>query len=213
MNNIKLICITCNRSDISYEEQVELVCAGGADMVIFRDHELSARALVETARTLRDICRKNKVMFLVSGRADVSLAVEADGVHLAIDDISVDAARQVLGPRRVVCCDIMSHGQALEAAEMGASYIFAGPVFSAAGKGVAAPSIDIVRLLKKRVKVPIIAFGSITKDNAAEAIRGGADGLAVSRAVCDAADISRAAAEIKAVIIKTEKEQERMYPS
>ena len=37
---IDLLCITCPRDDISYEQQVELACQGGADMIQLRDKKM-----------------------------------------------------------------------------------------------------------------------------------------------------------------------------
>ena len=46
---IELLCITYPRKDMSYYEQVELACQGGADMIQFRDKELSDKDILETA--------------------------------------------------------------------------------------------------------------------------------------------------------------------
>ena len=44
---IKLLCITCPRDDISYEKQVEFACQGGADMIQLRDKKMSDKDLFD----------------------------------------------------------------------------------------------------------------------------------------------------------------------
>jgi thiamine-phosphate pyrophosphorylase len=57
--------------------------------------------------------------------------------------------------------------------------------------------VDVIRMVKKRVQIPVIAFGGITAANVAEVIETGADGAAAARAVCGAKDIRQAAVDMK----------------
>ena len=85
------------------EAIVEAAVAAGVDWVQIRERELSGAALWAFAagvaaaarRTARG--RSEALRILVNRRADVALAIGADGVHLGYDAMDVDTARRVLG--------------------------------------------------------------------------------------------------------------------
>lgn len=202
---VKVYCITTNRSDMPCEEQVEFACKGGADAIQFGDAKRTAKEIVATGQKLRDICRKYKALFLIGGRPDIALACDADGVHLAGDDIPAEFARHILGPRRTIGIAVSSLGQALAAAQSGADFLSVGPLFPASAEG--AVGLGGISLIKKRVKVPVLGAGGITLENVADVVKADADGAIVSRAVCGARDIEQAARELKKKIVDIEEEQ------
>lgn len=203
LNKIKLYCITCKRSDISFEDQVEQSCQGGADAVLFRARDLSDRQILVFGEQLKAICRKYKALFILDGRPDLAFALDADGVHLEQDDIPMSFARQIISSRRIVGVSASSLNQATTLAQEGADYVLVGPLYrSAKGPGDES-GVDLVRLVKKRVKVPVIAFGGITTANASEAVTAGADGVAASEAICGAPSVRDAAKAMKEAVDKT----------
>lgn len=180
---------------MSYEEEAELACKGGAEAFRFGDGKIPAKEIVSTGRALKEICKKYKALFIISGRPDLALACEADGVHLENDDIPLEFARQILGPRRLVASSVSSLGQALAAAQEGADLLTVGPLFPASSEG--AVGLGCIPLIKKRVRIPVLGAGGVTLDTVAEVMASGADGVMVSRAVCGAKDVAQAAVEMK----------------
>ena len=57
---------------------------------------------------------------------DIALAVGAHGVHVGQDDIPAKAARQLLGPNKVLGVSVKTVQQAQQAAADGADYLGAG---------------------------------------------------------------------------------------
>ncbi|MBN1622658.1 MAG: thiamine phosphate synthase [Endomicrobiales bacterium] len=205
--NINLYCVTLKRDDLSYEEQVERACEGGADAVQLRDSDLPAKEIISLGKTLKNICHEKKVLFIVNDRPDLAVAIDCDGVHLGQDDISVEYARKILGPGKIIGCSTSSLGQALEAVREGANYVSVGPVFKTPIKpGKEAHGVDLIRIVKNRVKVPVIAIGGINQDNVQDVVQSGADGIAVVRAVCGADDIKKSAQQLKQKILNLKKE-------
>jgi thiamine-phosphate diphosphorylase len=195
---IKLYCFTVDRQDITLEEQAEKACQGGADAIEFQCAAFSAKDALLHGERLRDVCRELKALFFISSRPDIALALDADGVALRTDDIPLITARQILGPRKQVLASISSLGQAMQAAQDGADYLMVGPIYPE-GQVTDKESrgVDVIRMVKKRVQIPVIAFGGITAANVAEVIETGADGAAAARAVCGAKDIRQAAVDMK----------------
>src|SRR5437870_4688074 len=93
----RLYVITTPPSECSYEQMVADACAGGADVVQFRDKLLSRKERYELAGKLRTICSANHVLFIVNDDLEIALAAKADGVHLGQDDMPMAAARGLLG--------------------------------------------------------------------------------------------------------------------
>src|SRR5690349_21927334 len=80
----------------TYERMVEDACAGGVDILQFRDKHTPHRELYEIATRLREICDAHKVLFIVNDHLEVALAAGADGVHFGQDDMKTDVARVIL---------------------------------------------------------------------------------------------------------------------
>ncbi len=206
MFKIRLYCITCARNDMSYEEEVTQAIRGGADAIQFRDETLSDKRLLETGERLKSICHEKKVLFIVNNRPDIAVAIDSDGVHLGQDDLPAGWARKILGPRKIIGVSVSTLGEAITAEKEGASYLGLGPIFETPIKAErAAVGLEVIALIKKRVKLPIIAIGGINRDNVAEVIRSGADGVSMIRSVCGAADIALEARQLKAKIIEAQK--------
>jgi thiamine monophosphate synthase len=96
---------------------------------------------------------------------------------------------------------------AQEAAEAGINYLSIGPLFCpSAGKD--APGIDSIRLIKKRVKVPVFAEGAITPETVPDIIIIGAEGVMAMDIICSYT-VESSVRELKERILKIEADQEK----
>jgi thiamine-phosphate pyrophosphorylase len=163
--------------------------AAGVRVVQYREKHAGTRALVEEARKLRTLCRG--ALFLVNDRVDVALAVGADGVHLGQDDLPYGPARELLGPDKIIGITVHSVAEAVAAQKLGADYLGISPIFATGTKADAgAPAgVALLRDIKPRVPLPLIAVGGLTLANAGEAIRAGAHGLCAIAAVVTREDV------------------------
>ena len=178
---------------------VRAALAGGADCVQLRKKGLSDRAFFRLAQKLLGETTKAGARLVVNHRVDVAVAVDADGVHLGWRSMSVDEARRLTGEDTLVGVSCHTVEEALDAAEAGASYIFAGPVFDTPSKrGLVSPiGIEGLRRIRAGVSMPVIAIGGVTAENAHSLIEAGAFGVAVIRAVMDAPDPAEATTELR----------------
>ncbi len=171
-------------------------------MIQLRDKLAGPRQLLSEARQIRQLCRARGVSFIVNDRLDLALAVDADGVHLGQDDLPPMAARAILGRDKFLGVSTHSLEQALEAAEQGADYLGIGPIFATGTKatGYEPRGCDIIRQVRTRIDLPLVAIGGITLSNVGEVIATGAAGVAVISAVVGADDISAATAAFATAI-------------
>jgi thiamine-phosphate diphosphorylase len=182
---------------------------GGARLIQLRDKEMSGRALLEAARRLADLAHGHGGVLIVNDRLDVALAAGADGVHLGEEDLPIAAARRVLGDEAIIGASVANAQQAAEAEAAGATYVSVGSVFPTGSKADAGEPIGLaaVREVKRKVRLPVLAIGGISRDNVTEVIRAGADGVAVISAVASADDMERATAELLRLIADARRTQ------
>jgi thiamine-phosphate pyrophosphorylase len=170
---------------------VAAAVAAKVSVVQYREKSASARQMCEEARELRKICRS--VTFLVNDRVDIALAVEADGVHLGQEDLPYAVARKLLGNGKIIGLTVHNLAEALVAQSLGADYLGVSPIFATTTKGDAGPpgGLALLKEIRPRVSLPLVAIGGITLNNAPEVIRAGADVLCAISAVVTQADVQK----------------------
>jgi thiamine-phosphate pyrophosphorylase len=139
--------------------------------------------MFEEAMRLKALCRG--ALFLINDRVDLALATYADGVHLGQQDLPYETARMLLGPEKIIGITVSSLAEALDAVQQGADYLGVSPIFPTTTKADAgeAGGLALLREIRQRVSLPLIAIDGITLANAPEVIRAGADGLCAISAV------------------------------
>jgi thiamine-phosphate pyrophosphorylase len=174
--------------------------AGGADMIQLRDKSGDLRALLPQARAIQALCRAHGAIFIVNDRLDLALAAGADGVHVGQDDLPAEAARQLLGPGKILGVSAHTRGQAEAAQAGGADYIGFGPIFPTGTKetGYTPRGLGGLQEVRAAVRLPILAIGGISLERTADVIAAGATAPAVISAVVAAPDIAAAAAAFRA---------------
>jgi len=172
------------------------------DYIQLREKDLSALELLkltEQAASAIAQCgsQQQRTRLLINSRIDVALAGGAGGVHLRSDDITAADARAVVMsaagklPRRsefLIATSCHSPGDVRRAASEAADFVVFAPVFEKAGKtGV---GLDALRTACHTTsgaktpepspipKVPVLALGGVTVQNARACMDAGAAGIA-----------------------------------
>ena len=188
-----------------WEDVLAGALAGGAAVVQVREKAMADGALLARARRVADACHRAGALCIINDRTDVAVLAAADGVHVGADDLPPAAARRIVGPDRLVGTSTHSLPQALAAAETGPDYIACGPMFPSTTKPQEViPGPALCREVTARVGLPVMAIGGITSENAAEVLAAGARWLAVSAAVCAAADPEAAARRLIEIVAACE---------
>ena len=86
----------------SHEKLAALAITGGAGLIQYRDKKAATGNMIQKAIVLKRICSEHRVPLIVNDRVDVAMASAADGVHLGREDLPVKAARELLGPDRII---------------------------------------------------------------------------------------------------------------
>ena len=174
--------------------RVEGCLEGGAALVQYRAKSAPPGLALEQAKALVALCDSFGVPLIVNDSVELARACGAAGVHLGRDDPAVAEARKAL-PRGIIGVSCYSEpARARAAAAQGADYVGIGSVFASATKPQAVRAALASLAEARRVSgLPVAAIGGVTLENAGEALRGGADMLAVITALFSAPDIGAAA--------------------
>jgi thiamine-phosphate pyrophosphorylase len=194
--NFRLYVIT--NQNISREksnlEVVKAAISGGADIVQLREKDLSTKEIVEMGRELKKVTDYYNIPLIINDRVDISLAIDADGVHLGQDDLPVEEARRLIGKDKILGISTHSLEQAREAENKGADYIGVGPVFPTQTKPNYTPiGLELVEKVSNEIKIPFVAIGGIKLNNLKKVINAGAKRIAVVSGIVAENNVKKAA--------------------
>jgi thiamine-phosphate pyrophosphorylase len=183
---------------------VEEALAGGVTMLQLREKQAPLRQVIEEGRRFKDLCRQYGIPFIVNDRIDLALLLEADGVHVGQDDIPASEARKILGADKIIGISAGNMEEAELAVSEGADYLGVGAIFATSTKADAGEPVGtgLIKQIRARWPVPIVAIGGISHDNASKVIEAGADGVAVISAISKHADCRYAARRLKQIASK-----------
>jgi thiamine-phosphate pyrophosphorylase len=203
-SKLPIICYVTGRKSLAESEgdgtagvpwKIRAAIAAGVDWVQIREKDLSGRELLGLAREA--VAAAGGARVIVNDRLDVALAAGAAGVHLGRESLGArDVLRWCRGGGENAPADFLvgvsCHRleEALEAESADVSYIFFGPVFDTPSKrGMGEPQ-GVTRLgeICRALKIPVLAIGGVSEENAGECIRAGAAGIAAIRMFQDARD-------------------------
>jgi thiamine-phosphate pyrophosphorylase len=209
-----LLCAVTDRHSLAERSQlseyIALAVAAGIDWIQIREKDLSARELLAVARGAVKVAaaRENATRIIVNDRLDVAIASGAGGVHLGEASMPVAAVnpwrREAVTlkklPREFLIGASCHSVEAARAAERdGADYVIFGPVFSTPSKEKLGAPQGIKRLaeVSNSVKIPVLAIGGITEENAGECVKAGASGIAAIRMFSGERDLAALVRRLK----------------
>jgi thiamine-phosphate pyrophosphorylase len=188
---------------------IERAVAGGVDIVQLREKGLGDRELLARAREVRDWTRKAGALFIVNDRPDVARLVEADGVHIGQDDLSIADARRIVGPNLLLGVSTHRLEQVQRAVLDGADYLGVGPVFPSQTKAFnELPGLDFVRTAASQTTLPQFALGGISPGNVGKVVAAGARRIAVAAAIAQSDDPELRARELRQALERSEQSEE-----
>ncbi|HZT93262.1 MAG TPA: thiamine phosphate synthase [Gaiellaceae bacterium] len=171
---------------------------GGVDIVQLRDKTLDNEALVAAAAPFRAACDEHGALFVLNDRPDLVGACRADGVHVGRSDATVEEARAIVGPDRLLG---LSASTVEELAQVeGADYVGVTAFTTPTKEDAVAGGLELLRAAAGALEVPWFAIGGIELSNVAKVVAAGARGVAVVRAIRDADDPETAARELRAAL-------------
>jgi len=173
-------------------KDVKSAIDAGVKIIQYREKDKSTKEMISEAAKIKDIC-KEKAIFLINDRVDVALSVNADGVHLGSEDIPYNMARILLGHDKIIGLTVHNIEEAIYAETIGANYVGASPIFKTTTKLDAgkAAGLKLIKDIKKKIDIPIVAISGIDLYNIKDVIEAGADSAVAISAVVTKDDVTK----------------------
>ena len=179
--------------ETEYVDRLRQMLDAGVHVVQLRDKQASDRELIHAGKITKSVLASFKEaltpeaqrpLLIMNDRPDLACIVEADGVHVGQEEVSVTEARSVVGPDRLVGVSTHSVQQARAAVDGGADYIGVGPVFPSRTKQFEEfVGTELVHEVSSTTSLPSFAIGGITSDTLPVVLESGAKRVAVSNAI------------------------------
>lgn len=160
-----LYLITDKRYTDNLSVAVEEALRGGVNMVQYREKNPIGEEEKRQMHRIKELCKEYKALFLINDSPELAAEIGADGVHLGKNDMSVSAARKLLGEEMIIGRSARDIKEAVQAEYEGADYLGSGALYPTSTKK------DTKRLSEKElaaicsaVSIPVVAIGGIEKE-------------------------------------------------
>ena len=175
--------------------------AGGVTAVQVRDPLATTRELAALATGVLEVLRGSGVPLIVNDRADVALAVGADGLHVGQSDLDPVAARRLIGPSLHLGLSVSGPGELVAATALPpgtVDLLGVGPIRDTPSKTDASPALGFDGLARicRASTLPCVAIGGLGLHDVWALREAGAVGLAVISAICGRQDPEFSAREL-----------------
>ena len=194
--------VTPQRCAHGPEETVAGAIDGGVDLVQLRDKESSDEEFLHLAQRVGAICRERGVPFVINDRVALVGDAQADGVHVGEHDVPPERIREMYGADLIVGLSTHAREEVKAAAARGADYVGLGPIYATETKSLT-HSPRGPRLVSDAygfTRLPVFPIGGIDARNAGVLVAAGARRLAISGAICAAADPRDAARTLRLLL-------------
>ena len=191
--------------DRQLEDVVHQALKGGVAYVQLREKDVSTRFFIEEAQKIKILTVQFRVPLIINDRLDVALAAGADGVHIGREDMPYETARKLMGPRAIIGLSAENWDDVVKAQDLDVNYLGVSPVFETPTKTDTKGNwgLDGLARIKAYSNHPLVAIGGLNASNAEDAVKAGADCIAVVSAICAAPDPLRASRELCDIIKAT----------
>ena len=174
--------ISPNKIPITFYKNLKLVLkTGKVSFFQLRLKNYSLKKKILIGKKIKNICKKNKVKFIINDDPLLALKLNADGCHLGQKDMNINIAKKILGKKIIGITCHNSMNLAKKAIKAKADYIAFGAFNQSKTKKTKhVASVKILNKIKKFTKTPTVAIGGINAVNYKNLLLNNANFLAIS---------------------------------
>ena len=164
-----------------FKDLLKVLETGKISFFQLRLKNYSFKHKILIGQKIKNICKKNKVKFLINDDPILAKRLGADGCHLGQKDMNIKEARKIIGKKIIGITCHNSITLAKIAIKAKASYLAFGAFYSSKTKKTKyAANIKILNKIKKITKTSIVAIGGINSENYKKLLLNNANFLAIS---------------------------------
>lgn len=184
-------------------EKVNQACLGGVTFVQLREKNKSSKDYFELALKVKKITDTYHIPLIIDDRIDIALAVDAAGVHVGGEDLSVRIARKLLGEDKIIGATAKTIETARQAEKDGADYLGVGAIYPTTTKvKTQLTSVKTLTDICHAVHIPVGAIGGLNIENCDILSHSPIQGVCVVSAIMKQDNCCHAAKELKTKILK-----------
>lgn len=180
---------------------------GGCSWIQLRFKNAEKGELTLLAERIKPLCKSYSATFILNDHVELVKQLDADGVHLGLQDTDIETARTILGSDKIIGGTANTLTDVLQRIEEGCNYVGVGPYNFTTTKEKLSPILGLkgyedimTELRKKELFIPIYAIGGITASDVTDLITCGVYGIAVSGLVTQHADKRKLITHLKKTI-------------
>ncbi|TSI02643.1 thiamine phosphate synthase [Lysinibacillus sp. BW-2-10] len=174
-----LICVT-NRTlcQDNFLERIEQIARSKPYSIMLREKDLNLQDYETLAKLVFAICEKYDVPLIINQNITVAEKLNVPNIHLSMPNLRKYKDR--LQPFLQIGASVHSVSEAVEAQNLGATYVVAGHIYSTNSKKDLPPrGLCFLHEVCEKVQIPVFAIGGITKDKVKEIMATGAKGYCI----------------------------------
>ncbi|KAA0127886.1 thiamine phosphate synthase [Chryseobacterium sp. SN22] len=184
----KLQYISQGFTQAEQEFNIKNALDNGIQWIQVRWKNSTEKELIRLCENVKKLCSEYKSVCIINDHVKIAKEIDADGVHLGLDDMAVEAARSVLGETKIIGGTANTFSDVLQRINESCDYIGLGPLRFTSTKEQLSPVLGfdgyetIIRNLReKSIEIPkIFAIGGVVLDDIRRLQQSGIYGVAVS---------------------------------
>lgn len=146
--------------------------------IVLREKDLLENDYKDLAAKVLNICKKNNTDCILHTYYNAAIELDCKKIHLPFHVLKSNP--HIYKDFNEIGVSIHSVSEAIEAVNLGATYITAGHIFATDCKKDLAPrGLDFLSTVCDSVNIPVYAIGGISLENAQKAIYAGATGICI----------------------------------
>src|ERR1035437_3375943 len=99
----------------------------GCEWIQLRFKNSTDKELKKVAEQVKNLCENYNAVFIINDHAELAKEVDADGVHLGLNDASITSARAILGENKIIGGTANTLSDVQKRIHEGCNYIGLGP--------------------------------------------------------------------------------------
>lgn len=181
--------LTQDLPNISHQELAKIACENGIRWIQLRVKNKAFDEYLQIATEVKTICDSYSTTLIINDNVEICKTINADGIHLGKNDLSIIEARKILGNNKIIGATANTLEDILIHQKNGADYIGLGPYkFTETKKNLnTILGLDgytkIFKYSNSQITIPLIAIGGIQLEDVKLLINTGVYGVAVSSVI------------------------------
>ena len=191
----KLQYISQGETSAAQLQNINAAIDAGYKWIQLRYKNSTPDEIFELAIQVKKTCAEQGAIFIINDHPQIAKAVDADGVHLGLTDMTITEAKNIVGAHKIIGGTANTIQDVIQRVEEGCSYVGLGPLRFTPTKIKLSPILGLAgyqsimnELRERGISIPIYAIGGIVTADIIALLQTGIYGVATSGLITDHPD-------------------------